>query len=377
MSSKKIYPVWGTPPRLVKSAKRWYIDYKIWDVIKNKFIRRRHFKNLEDRNIIQAEGIRTRLQMALENGWVIQPEQAEVVTLHNAVLEVYDYKVKTITSPGGFKTLKNVFLPWATKKGLANKALADITKKNILLFLDYVRLERQVGEKTYNHYVTDLGTVFEHYVEREIIPTNPTKKIKKLRVKASTHLPFTAEQRTAIAHQCQQDGYLQLLLFVQFMYYSFGRPSELMRLRVGHIKKDSILFKGTETKTAKTDYVRIPPPLERLIVENGLRDFPKDYYIFGQGGFPNQEPAKVKTLYKQHRRMLDRIGLTARRKYTMYGHKHSGVVALFSVLTDYSQMQVIQAQCRHASMDMTFKYLRDLGLIFSAKGDILKKIPIF
>ena len=161
-----------------------------------------------------------------------------------------------------------------------------------------------------------------------------------------------------------------MLLFIQFIYYSFVRPAELRRLKIKNIQDGKMLIEAYESKGGRGEYVRIPPPLEKLIQEYKLREYDPEHFVFSHGGRPGEKGVGRNYFYRKHVKVLKTCKIQG--KYTTYGHKHSGVIELFKLVTDYSQIQVIQQQCRHKTLDQTFGYLRDLGMVYQSTSDILE-----
>ncbi len=66
---------------------------------------------------------------------------------------------------------------------------------------------------------------------------------------------------------------------------------------------------------------------------------------------------------KRHRKLLQKLGYGP--EYTLYGWKHSGVIAAYLAGLD---VLAIQQMCGHSSVDMTYTYLRNIGLVRSGQA---------
>jgi hypothetical protein len=65
----------------------------------------------------------------------------------------------------------------------------------------------------------------------------------------------------------------------------------------------------------------------------------------------------------RHRKLLQQLGYGP--EYKLYGWKHSGVIAAYLAGLD---ILTIQQMCGHSSVDMTYTYLRNIGLVRSGQA---------
>jgi integrase len=225
-------------------------------------------------------------------------------------------------------------------------------------FMDYILTDLKLANKSYNKHLGVFETLYNFYIDRKQISENPFVKVKTLPERPGKHNAFSPAQIKRIREACVLTEDHQLWLFLNFIHYTMARPgSELRLLKVGDILEKTIRIIPENAKTT-SGHVLIPPPLEQLIVDYKLRDYPPGDYVFTIAGVPGPKPTYEKYFYNQHRRILTLLKLND-KPYDLYGWKHTGVIALYKATKD---VKLIQRQCRHKSLDQTDKYLRDLGL---------------
>ncbi len=242
-------------------------------------------------------------------------------------------------------------------------------------FFEWLVETNGVANKTHNNYHINLSSVYNYYKKKypKIIPVNICEEVSRLQVeKGGKHKPFTDAQLSLIHAEIIDRNDMQLFLFVNFIYYTFVRPTEELRfLKIEHINLTTIFIPAEISKNKRGEHVIIPPGLEKLIVKFKLRQYPPDFYIFTASGIPGAKMAGVNFFYKRHRAILESVNLFG-LGYDIYGYKHSGNCKLFLAGADIKQ---IQRQNRHKTLEQTDNYLKDLGLI--RNDEVFNKFPEF
>ncbi|OJJ23298.1 hypothetical protein BKI52_02770 [marine bacterium AO1-C] len=366
-------------PRLVQSSRGWYIDYYIWNEKSQTYDRKRYSKGFKSfRTVSQkrkyANQVIEQLRGLLKEGYVVGSESLSVKV---AYIKYHEWKKKSVKRPANFLTFQNHFFPWLDRNGYGDLCLSDLSRKIIHLFLDdYIIGEQEFNEVTYNRYLYIIKEFLNYYIDREEIEKNAAKGIKRLKEKdSSLHKPYKLEEVALIQNECIVRGEHQLLLFISLIFYAFLRKSELTQLRVGDVLDDVILVPGETGKNKKTRPIKLAPGLTQIISEQGLRNYPQDYFVFStDDGRPGVEPIRENFFYLKFTSILEVHGLK-RKGYTMYGLKHSGVIALYTMVDNFQDLRVIQEMCRHKSLDMTQRYLRKLGIILPIDYSIIDRFP--
>ena len=365
-------------------TKQWSVDYSIWSEREQTLKRKRVIlvgatvtARLSDGKAVIAE-----LKKKLKAGACVDPLQkvpARVDTPDKVLpttslkkaIEIYlDFKKRT-TGHNSWRTYRSslrVLLQYLSDTpGLKKVSLATFHHGDALDFLDQTITKYLMSNRGRNNTKDNAKMLYGHWCKRinatagRVLLVNPFDDIADLSVTSGKHTAFTDAQRLDF-RKCateQQEG--QLLLFVQFMYYTFMRPrQELRLLRVRDLREGTIFVDKTNSKNNDDGYVEIPPPLVSLINEYKLREYAPHCYLFGREGVPGPDPVGPDYFYHHHRRILEKMGVPGDAGYDMYSWKHTGVIALWSATQN---IKLIQQQCRHSTAAQTETYLRDLGII--------------
>ncbi|GAB2571600.1 site-specific integrase [Spirosoma areae] len=364
--------------------KQWVVEYGIWSEREQKLKRKRVvLKGVSvAERIADGREVIAELKKVLKEGACVDalkkaPVRAfevESVQLHTPIrkaIDVYlDYKKKT-TKHNSWRTYRSslgTFRQYLLDTpGLKNAALSNFHAGDAIDFLDQAIMKYGLTNRGHNNVKDNAGMFFRHWCKRlnrpnaSLLLVNPFEDIPDKRTTSNKHTAYTDDQRIDFKHVARQQGEDQLLLFVQFMYYTFLRPRiELRLLRVYDLKENTIYINGTNAKDNAGEHIEIAPALARLIDEQKLRAYPASYYLFSPTGVPGPDPVGPDYFYHHHRRILEKMGLPLNAGYDMYSWKHTGVIALWSATQN---IRLIQQQCRHSTAAQTEDYLRDLGII--------------
>ena len=372
-------------PRLIRASKVWYILYYVWNVDTQKLVRKRVLVegSTDPEREQDASDIIAWVSKELQNGAYVgtpkpspQPAASDVtlsknLTLTQAVAYFFQTKRDIADSTAILYTnYSNHFQAFFKERGNAQVQLRQITKPVVLAFMDQVKL----AGKTRNNILGFLHSFFEMYVEREVIEKNPAAKIRKDSLEESEdHLPFTPVQIRELKESILERGDEQLWLFCQFIYYTFARPGQEIRLlQVKDLMPTSIRITAKRGKTNRFRYPFLSPALEAEIIRLGLRKYPPDYFVFSNASnsdnpnhpdnfkvVPGPTPPGQNSYYNRHVRHLKKLGLFG-KDYDIYSWKPTGVIALWSATLD---LKLIQEQCGHSTITQTDRYLRKLGLV--------------
>jgi integrase len=229
--------------------------------------------------------------------------------------------------------------------------MADITRQHARAFLDD-QLKSHQG-KSVNVIRGFLTAIFNHYAERNQGYQNPFKGTAKAIELPGRNLAFTKQQQAHLWAVMNPE----LRLFTRFIYFTYIRPLELLRLRVGDIRFDlgQIVIGSHQSKNKRQQSVVIPDSF--LPELSHLGTLPEDWYLFGRGLRPGPVSLGRNTVSKMHSKVLTAEKFS--KDLTLYSWKHTGVVAAYRNKVDAYD---IMRQLRHHSLDMTMIYLKSLGL---------------
>lgn len=222
--------------------------------------------------------------------------------------------------------------------GVMNTEINQITKAHISTFLRNTHLENKWSNTTYNNNITSLRAIFNYLIEQEIMTVNPARLIKPLPASTTKHRYFDDETFDRIKKQADP----VLLRFLMFLYHTGTRPNEARQLKYEHIIRERKLLRvpASISKNKKDDYV----PLSDYVIEN----YKGEGLIFGTSvNYFTQRFNKLKVKLKLPKEM------------SLYSIKHTRCIHLAQDKVDpYAIMQLF----RHSGLDITMKYLKDLGI---------------
>lgn len=377
-------------------SKQWVVEYGIWSEREEKIKRKRVVlvgttvaERLADGREVVKE-----LNRLLKAGAVVDPvpvitpvaaadlNQVKPNTPLSKAIDIYlAYKTKTTkkNSVRTYRSSLNLLKRYLVDTpGLKTVTLQQFRHGDALAFLDKVILDYKLTNRGHNNTRDNCAMFYRHWCKRinatsgRVILVNPFDNIDEKVTTSGKHTAYTDEQRAAFKDKCLAEGEGQLLTFVQFMYYTFMRPrQELRLLRIKDIREDTIFINAVNAKDNAAEYIEIPPGLQRIITELQLRDYPDNHYVFTHQGVPGPDPVGPDYFYSHHRRILDKLALKD-EGYDMYSWKHTGVIALWNATQN---IRLIQQQCRHSTAAQTEDYLRDLGII--VRHTQIKDFPEF
>lgn len=372
-------------------SKRWYIEFWVYSTIERKKVRVKRdydinkYSTSKQRRKI-ANGYIRSINRLLEDGYVLtekkeskgkkqspgkKEKSGQSLKLTQAVQDYIDNNINTL-APGSMKwyqTLKKVLTAWLEAKMISNIRVIDFSSEIANDFFDYLKTEHKVAQydrigvsnKSFNNYHGCLLRIYNDLVEREIIKAkhNRIARIAKKQTVTGANTPFSNAQLNQIRSYLVRMQQEQLLLFINFIYFTMARPREELRLlKVADLLPDKIRIDGYRAKTRFTRYPIISPELEALIQKYRLRDYPSDYYVFTLEGTPGPVPTGYNYFYRQHSAMLKELGLKD-KNYSLYGYKHTANCNLFMAGVN---LKSIQDQNGHTSLAQTEEYLRSLGM---------------
>lgn len=353
--------------------KPWYVEYYVWDQAADKLKRKRMVLAQTSKKARRAEADKfiPLLNERLADGWILNPRTPAPteVTEHSLLTEAVAYFLLYSKSTNSDRTWRGYtsdfkhLLAFLEVHQLTRIKLKDFSRASAHRWLDWLTIHKKMANRRRNNLKAVAGTMFNFYVERKLLATNPMHGIGKLPTVSQKHRPFAVEDIARYkAHCLEHDP--QLWLFVNFIYYCMIRPGvELRCLRVADIQEKTILIRGVNAKNDKTQHVRIPAALEALIVEYALRQAHPEHYVFSLGG-PGPKCVGRNYFYKKNLAVLQALDIQD-GAHDLYCWKHTGVIALFKRTQN---IELIREQCRHADIGTTQEYLRDLGLFFDYEG---------
>lgn len=343
--------------------KRWCIEYHAWCEASERLKRRQvwvssAYQTKKERRA-WADATMRHINAQLVQGYYLPDQKApQQITLATAIDEYIEWKARQVRRVTDYSGVLKMFLEYFAAR-LENPLLSEITKGQVMEFLDDTQRRRGWANITRNVKKGYLHNFFAWFADREQIEKNPAANIQDLKTAGEArYLPFNDYQLADVRKALREENN-ELYLFSQFIYYTFIRPKELRHLRIGDIdlQANRIRIPATVAKSKRTQHVQVPAALRKLIMHYDLLQYPKGWYVFGNQGRPGPQHYSPNTVTRRMRVFLDSHGYS--RDYSLYSFKHTGCCRLYQLTKD---IKLVSSQCRHTSVQTTEIYLRSLGM---------------
>lgn len=353
------------------STKRWRIDFYVWDTRKNDLVRKQKwipskFKTKAQKTAEANRLIRS-INQILAEGYhlgepIHKPEPKKTFwTWIQAFDWVYEHREPGIRkrSQQTLELVRKELKVWLELNRLSNLPLTHVTLDHCDEFMRWMRVRRKIGNTTYNNYLGFLKLNFNYLIQHDKLDRSPAVRLKPLPLIEAESVNFPTEIKNTLLEHYESN----IRILAQYIYYSFIRPGELRKLRVKHLREKTIFIPGYISKNRKSGHVLIPPALEKLIVELGVRNAPPEHFLISHDGKPGKKGTSPNFYTSRHLALRRKLDLSP--AYIFYCWKHTGVTDTYLATKD---IEFVSRQCRHSSLDMTKRYLRGLGLLTEYPG---------
>ncbi|WP_162388322.1 tyrosine-type recombinase/integrase [Spirosoma endbachense] len=382
-------------------SKQWCVVYGIWSFDKNTIIRKRIILKGDtvEARLEDAKSVMQELKPLLDGKHFVgrkpkdfkpqviaklkvdvEPVISPSLPIHQAV-DIYirfTAKAHSTNTLKSYRTAVMALLEYLERTDRPNLRLGEFSDIDAREFLTELITIKGLSNRTRNNTKGFVCTFFNYFIDLDRTRKlkklgNPFEDISKLPQVQNKHQSYSTIQQKEYRELCEQTDQHYLLTFCRWMYYTLMRPhEELRRLRVRDVRTKIIYVTGNSAKTNEGEYVDIPLPLELLIQEQKIRDYPGHYYVFSAGGQPGPTMVGNKYFYRRHIKVLEKMNLVG-SGHDMYSWKHTGAIALWNATKD---IDLIRQQARHSDIKQTIEYLRDLGIRL-ADDDKIHRFPTF
>ncbi|HXA02512.1 MAG TPA: tyrosine-type recombinase/integrase [Cytophagaceae bacterium] len=364
-------------PRVVipkSKAQRGYIIFYVWDVQQNSLSRKRDYElnnyNTESERKAFSKQRKDDIHNLLKQGYHVDKAKVipadlikdKICTLAESIDRALRIKLPELRrrTQFSYKSTSDDFKSYLERIGKASIPPIYLKRRDVLEYSDYLITKRKLGAKTRNNYFSYLRSLFTVLELREYIEKNPFIGIGDLPIiHGSTHKPFSDEQIEILKKEIPQRDPI-LWNFIQFIFYCFLRPAEIAQLKIEFVEwdKNKILIPAKISKNRKDGRVNIPLSMKEILQKMKLKRCAKHLFIFSKEGIPGEIKILDNEMTKRHRKILDELNFS--KQHTLYSWKHTGNVKLY--YSSNKDIILIMKQNRHHSLDMTYNYLRSLGL---------------
>lgn len=315
-------------------SKRWRIVFKVWDFEQGKFVRKfdydvNKYQTFDERHKFAKRFIRE-INEHLTKGFALNVDAVtkQKKSIKKAFLDCVEFKSLTYAdrSKESITSAIDVFIKYMEVRNRANVDIDKLSKNDLIEFRDYLIKEKKITSRTVNNYVGFVNTMLNHMVERDWLSVNPFAAVKRLRqLDTLKNREISTDERELLKPALMQNK--ALWLFIQFVYYCWIRPGEVIHIKVKDIdlKEGRIFLYAKNTKNKRSHFVNIP---EHFLKELRKLQFPSEQnkFFFAHDGqdklFGYKQFADNRFTY-YHSDIRNKLGMSEEIK--MYSWKRTGV----------------------------------------------------
>ncbi|WP_274473920.1 tyrosine-type recombinase/integrase [Mangrovimonas aestuarii] len=255
----------------------------------------------------------------------------------------------------------SMFRRWMKDNYPQVKFIVQLDKKVVLEFLNDV-LDR-TSARNYNNYRASLSSMMGTLESNDKVASNFVKNIKKLKTDPKRNKTYSREEQEKIFQYLEGNDPL-LLHFIKFVSYSFMRPIEVCRLKVGDLdlKNKTLSFKAKNS------------PLKTKIIPDILIDELPDLSILkkkdslftpnGMGGVWDITPDQKRGYFTKRFKKVVKDEFGFDEDYGIYSFRHTFITKLYRQMSQKTNPHTAKGNLMlitgHTSMAALEKYLRDI-----------------
>jgi len=210
--------------------------------------------------------------------------------------------------------------------------LQDITVTNVFSYFDALRSKNSY---TYNTHVTNLRTMFNFFIQREMVRENFIKRIKPLVTEKKERIIIDAATRSKLKdHFAVPMPYFWNACMLQ--YYCFIRRTELARIKMQYFdwREGVIRLPGSAAKRReKPRTVIIPHEFYQMLIDQHYHELPGHFAFIGDNTDFKPQPFNPQSIERVAKRLSDvfrthcnKLGLPKTIKF--YSWKDSGITEI-------------------------------------------------
>ncbi|MGJ5643545.1 tyrosine-type recombinase/integrase [Formosa sp. S-31] len=307
-------------------------------------------------------------------------QESKETEIGEGFIEALDFDLnlkKRLLRESSLRSYENhlsVFRRWIEENHPKLKYIAQLDKKVVLEFLNDV-LDR-TSARNYNNYRASLSSMMGTLESNDKVTSNFVKNIKKLKTDPKRNKTYSREEQERI-FQYLEDNDPLLLHFIKFVSYSFMRPIEVCRLKVGDLdlKNKTLSFKAKnsplKTKIIPDILIDELPDLSSLKKKDSL------FTPNGMGGVWDITPDQKRGYFTKRFKKVVKDEFGFDEDYGIYSFRHTFFTKLYRQMSQKTNPHTAKGNLMlitgHTSMAALEKYLRDIDAeLPSDYSEILK-----
>lgn len=375
----------ATVPRVVEpSSGDWYVYFTVKNPGTGRMMPYKVYKGFKERKtrvekIAWGKKVVKEYTKKLKNGW--SPLDSEDTVIYTDML---DYGNLSARFKRKKKSLKNVryylneylasrktelkektyatyrsklriFCEWLDDQGCSEHDISDLNTAIVHKFFDFIIQDQKLDKRTVEKYRQIIRAYFEYLRKKGKLLMNPVIDIKMPpKSKDMAARPInTTDSKIILDTIKERDP--QLYLVCMFEYYTALRPGkEIRMLKVEDLDvySNTITIVEGQAKTSRRT-VDMPVQLSRLLIHYQIHTYSREYYIFGNNGFPGPVGYGQNNFRNRFNKIRDDLNMPS--IYKLYSFKHTGCGRL---LESGRTMEEIRDHVGHKSIESTAHYIR-------------------
>ena len=348
-------------------SQRWFIFYYFRSPETGKFRRFRHWipttlitsTARRDKAHLMMKTINKKLLQGY-NPFVQMDKKYKLLTAGlTYVLSLKEHTCR-IRSYHTYCSFVNQFTEWLQSKKMTFISVDDFNYYHAQEFMDYTKSKLKNGNRTYNHRITGMKSMFKMLLKREWILVNPFENIERLPEEDPQIEAFNVDELMLMQQNLPEYNF-DLYVCACLIFYCFIRPAELVRLKVSnfHLVNRAIVIPGKASKNKKQEVVQIPNALYPILMNLDL-NYPGDFFVFARHQKRGKKEIAPTRIAEAWRKFADEFGIDK----NIYSLKHTGVGM---AIENGINIRDLQLQLRHSNLEMTQIYLDKFNMRPSEK----------
>lgn len=336
-------------------------------------IRKRYARHADFKQY--AESLCHKLNKRLATGWSPFAETKNSMqskTLREVADLYLEEKSKELRAATmrSYASFCSMFVAWSEKE-LPEVRVGNLSRVEVVRYMDYIYKEKQVGVRTYNNTLKMGRAFFTYAVEKCYTDKNPFTEIKVKREEEKTRILIPKDYRDAVTEYLGRTnrGYL---LVCQLVFGALMRPKEIRMIQAKHIDfaKKCVVVPADNAKNHHQRFAPINDDIIALMKERNAETLPGDTYLIGWDWEPSARMLPDAAMTKEWVKVRNALHLP--KELQLYSLRDTGINGMLKAGID--PLTVMQAADHH-DLSMTTRYANhaDENLI----GKIREKAPKF
>jgi integrase len=239
--------------------------------------------------------------------------------------------------------------------------------------MDYLFVERKVGNATYNNNIKMGRALFNWAIERCYTKQNAFEKIKPKKKETKKRIIIPKDVRQKITNHLHDSGNIGMEIAVNLIYSSLIRPNEIRQLKISNVFLDekyiivpSEVAKNHNQRTsAMTDHT-----IELIRKMIAGKKYSKDFYLLGGDLLPAANQAGSARLRHEWDKITKELKIP--KTMQLYSFRDTGI---FEMLKSGIDNLTVMQHADHSSLDITTRYANHFDAALVDK--INKLVPDF